>query len=148
MDTTSKPSPALPPGWRRSTDLEHGVLLHARAPAAGPGGVVATLRLISANVSSTLADWRDQAMLDLSRSLDYFELDDEDHYVLGDHDVAYRRYAWRRGAHDLVAEEWSWLVGGLGLTLTGVVAREDYADLADVFDLVAASLDPTARWAA
>lgn len=148
MTQRAQPVLPLPPGWRRSTDLPHGVLLHARAPAAGPSGVAATVRLTCTTAAGPLTDWRDEAMVELSRTLDLFELDDAEDYVLGDHDVAYRRYAWRRGAHDLLAEEWSWLVGGLGLTLTGVVAREDYADVADVFDAVAAALDPTARWAA
>lgn len=138
----------VPPGWRRTSDPATGVLLQARAPHAGPSGVPPLLRLTCEPVAEELADWRDQAMLDLSRVLAYFELDDTEDYRLGDHDVAYRRYAWRRGAHDLIAEEWSWLVGGLGLVLTGVVAREEYAELADVFDRVAASLDPAGLRAA
>lgn len=139
----------LPPGWRHWTPQaaqpgpsDTGVLLQARAPHAGPSGVLPTIRLSCDAVTDDLGDWRDGVMVDLSHRLAYFELDDTDDYVLDDHRVAYRRYAWRRGAHDLVVEEWSWLIGGLGLTLTCTVARDDYADHADLFDEVAASLDP------
>ena len=36
-----------------------------------------------------------------------------------------------------VSEQWCWLIGGVGFTLTGTVAREDYADYTDLFEDVA-----------
>ena len=48
-------------------------------------------------------------------------------------------------ALDVVTEQWAWLVDGAGVTLTASVARADYADYADLFEEVAATLAPLVR---
>ena len=51
--------------------------------------------------------------------------------------MSYHRFAHRLGAADLLCDQWSWLVDGLGVTLTCSVAREDYPDYCDVFEAIA-----------
>jgi hypothetical protein len=55
--------------------------------------------------------------------------------------VAYRRFAHRVGAADLLCDQWAWVVGGLGITLTCSAAREDYWDYCDVFEAIAETVD-------
>jgi hypothetical protein len=45
--------------------------------------------------------------------------------------------SFRTGEHEVVSEQWCWLIQGVGFTLTGTVAREDYADYTDLFEDVA-----------
>ncbi len=97
-----------------------------------------------AAVDDTLDRWRAQAMRELGRRLADFALEDEDEFSLGDHDVAYRRFAHRVGTADLLCDQWAWLVDGLGITLTCACAREDYLDYCDLFEIVAETLEVSA----
>ena len=132
---------AVPPRWRRRSDPEHGVLVSARSPVLPDSGVRPELVLACARVDTTLDAWRDEAVLELAQRLDDLEVEDEDAFDLMGHDVAYRRFAHRLGAADVVSEQWAWLVGTLGLTLTCSVAREDYGDWCDVFEAIAETVD-------
>ena len=82
-------------------------------------------------------------MRDLADARPEFDLEDHDDFDLAGHDVTYRRYH-RAGGSDVLCEEWTWLVDGRGLVLTGAVAREDYMDYCDVFEAVAETVDPDA----
>lgn len=68
-------------------------------------------------------------------------MEDEDRFELGGHEVGYRRIGHRVAGVELVSEEWTWLAGGATYVLTGTVVREDYLDLCDLFEDVAASVD-------
>lgn len=131
----------IPPRWRRRSDPDHGVLVSARAPLVPPSGVSPELVLACTRVDLELGAWRDEAMRELAHRLDDFDVEDEDAFDLLGHDVAYRRFAHRRGAADIVSEQWAWLVGTLGLTLTCSVAREDYWDWCEVFETIAETVD-------
>lgn len=112
-----------PPGWRRETI---------------GGAVVAT--------SPTRPDGRPPARLEWRRGApepDGAVVEDEDRYDLVGHDVGYRRLGHRTGGVDLVSEEWRWQVGGEQLVLTGTVPRADYLAVCDLFEEVAAAVDPT-----
>lgn len=133
---------SLPPRWRHHTDPGHGVLVTARCPVPGGTGVVPLIRLEVTPVRATLQQWRtDDLGATAARRTD-FELDDEDEFELDGREVAYRRFGFRRGADDLLCEQWAWLVDGRGFTLTCTVGRGDYADFCDVFEAVAATFDP------
>ncbi|MEI5674283.1 MULTISPECIES: hypothetical protein [unclassified Nocardioides] len=136
---------ALPPRWRRRSDPDHGVLVHARAATLPHSGVAPELVLRCAPVDDDLPQWRADAMSELAGQLVGFEVDDEDAFELEGRPVVYARFAHRLGSTDLVSEQWSWLLGGTGITLTGTVAREDYADYCEVFDAVAATFEPGSR---
>lgn len=140
--TTSEPTVALPARWRRRADPGHGVLLHARAPRVPSSGTTPEVVLRQAPVDGDLTDWRAAALAELDRVLVGFDLEDEDVFDLEGRPVVYVRFAHRLGLAELVTEQWSWLLDGTGVTLTGTVAREDYADYCDVFEAVAATLDP------
>jgi hypothetical protein len=93
-------------------------------------------------VSADLVTWRAAALAELGRRLDDFEVEDADDYERGGRPVAYRRFAHRVAATDLVSEQWAWLVDGRGITLTGTVARVDYPAYCDLFEAVAETVDP------
>jgi hypothetical protein len=133
---------ALPARWRRSADPERGVLVTARCPVTGPSGVVPLIRLEVQPVTSTLHAWREEDLRTTAARRTDFELDDEDDYELEGRGVAYRRFGFRRGADDLLCEQWAWLVGTSGYVLTCTVGRADYADFCDLFEAVAATFDP------
>ena len=140
---TKDPGIALPARWRRTSDPDRGVLVAARQAKAPPSGVSPELVLCVRPVDADLSGWRARALAELAARLDRFELEDEDDFELEGRPVAYRRFAHRVGLADLVSDQWAWLVGGHGVTLTGTVAREDYADYCDVFEVVAETVDPT-----
>ncbi|WP_134740276.1 hypothetical protein [Nocardioides sp. 503] len=132
---------ALPPTWRRRRDPDHGVLVAARAAALPASGVRPELTLTCVSVEQPLEEWRAEAMRELAARLDDFDLEDEDVYDLFGHDVAYRRFAYRLGAADLLCDQWAWRTGSVGVTLTCSVAREDYWDYCDVFEAIAETVD-------
>ena len=88
-----------------------------------------------------LTTWRDTTMAELAQRLPGFALEDADTFDLGDHRVAYRRFAHTSGAADVLSEQWAWLVDGVGVTLTCSVAREDYPAYCDVFERIAETVD-------
>lgn len=132
----------LPPRWRRTSDPSRGVVVAARAPEVPASGVRPELVLRCVPVTDDLDTWRDAALTELATRLDGFELEDEDRYELGGHEVAYRRFAHRAALDDLLCDQWAWVVDGQGLTLTCTVARQDYADYCDVFEAIAETFDP------
>ncbi len=133
---------ALPARWRRSADPDRGVLVSARSPTAGATGVVPLIRLDVTGVTGTLHAWRERDLAVLSSRRVDFELDDEDDFELHGRAVAYRRFAFRRGDDDLLCEQWAWLVGDRGYTLTCTVGWADYADYSDLFEAVADTFEP------
>jgi hypothetical protein len=116
--------PLLPPGWRRRRHRD-GALV-ATAPAAGAGGVPPRLA------------WRTGP----PPAYDGLDVEDEDGFDLDGHEVGYRRFGHRVGGVEVVSEEWTWLVDGVPHVLTGTVRREDYLVVCDLFEEVAASVDP------
>ena len=116
--------------------------MHARAPSLPPSGVHPEVVLRIEPVTESLVDWRRDALAELATVLEDFELDDSDHYELDGRPVAYRRFAHRCLLADLVSEQWAWLVDRTGLVLTCTVARDDYADWCEVFESIAATVDP------
>ncbi|GAA3677923.1 hypothetical protein GCM10022237_41680 [Nocardioides ginsengisoli] len=141
----------VPRHWTTRSDPEHGLVLLARPPtrtgelgaAYGPELVVRTTP-----VDTDLATWRAEAVAALAAQLDAFEIEDDDRFELNGRAVVYHRLGYRARGVDVVAEQWAWLIdvpgagGGIGVTLTGAVARSRYADYADLFEEVAATLDP------
>lgn len=125
MTTTSAAVPAspfgVPPGWlvRR-----RGGAVVATRP--GPGPVRPRLQ------------WRCGS----PPAYDAEVVEDEDHFDLEGRPVAYRRFGHRAGGVELVSEEWTWSVDGQPRVLTGTVARGDYLAVCDLFEDVAASVDP------
>lgn len=142
LNGMTSPAICLPPRWRRTSDPSGGVVVAARAPEVPGSGVRPELVLRCVPVSGDLGAWRDGAVSALATRLDDFELEDEDRYELGGHEVDYRRFAHRAALDDLLCDQWAWLVDGQGLTLTCTVAREDYADYCDVFEAIAETFDP------
>lgn len=136
---------ALPPRWRRRSDPDHGVLVHARAPVVPASGTAPELVLRCAPVDDDLRTWRRAALADLREQLLDLDVEDEDAFELEGREVVYARFAHRLGLADLVSEQWSWRIGGTGITLTGTVAREDYEDYCEVFEAVAATFEPGSR---
>lgn len=128
---------ALPPSWRRTTDPDRGVLVAARAAAVPASGFRPELVLRCASATPPLASWRQGELDDLARRLRDFVVEDDDEFDLLGHDVAYHRFAHRVGPVDVVCDQWGWLPGPLGVTLTCSVAREDYWDYCDVFEAIA-----------
>lgn len=146
---TTTPLLIVPPGWHAHPDPAPGpgVLLAVRG---GPSwsGVPPELVLRRTEVPDDLLDdllgWRARALTDLRSLLDFFALEDEEVIDLEGREVAYARFGHRGAGVDLVTEQWSWLLGRRGLTLSATVALEDYPDLCDVLEDAAASVEPGA----
>lgn len=119
----STPEPfAIPVGWRRT---RRGGVVTATRPGASP----ARLELRTGSVPAYHA----------------VEVEDEDAFELSGHQVDYRRFGHRAGGVELVSEEWTWRVDGARLVLTGTVPRADYLSVCDLFEDVAATVDPEVR---
>ena len=80
-------------------------------------------------------------MAALALQLDTLEVEDTDLVDPDGEPFAYTRFSHRLGGVDVVCDQWAWLHDGLGVTLTGTVARVDYADYADLFEDVAATVE-------
>ena len=134
----------LPASWRRRASPAHGVVISARSTVLPASGVPPEAALRCAAVDTDLGTWRADAITELADRLVDFEVEDDDEFDLGGGTVNYHRFAHRLGAADLLCDQWSWLVDGLGVTLTCSVAREDYPDYCDVFEAIAetVSIDP------
>lgn len=118
MTTTAAPF-AVPPGWR--VDQEGVALV-----ATGPGPVAARL------------EWR----CGPPPAYDAEVVEDEDAFDLDGQVVAYRRFGHRAGGVELLSEEWAWSLGEERRVLTGTVLREDYLSVCDLFEDVAATVEP------
>lgn len=147
MITENDVTLTVPRTWHTRRDLGHGVILAARPRSVPASGVSPEIAVRCSSVDVDLAAWRGQAVLDLRAQLVDFALEDADDFDLGDHRVAYVRFAHRFGAADVVCDQWAWLVDGLGVTLTCSVAREDYLTYCDLFEDVAATVDVLPRLA-
>lgn len=135
---------SVPPRWPRRTDPTRGVVVAARAPATPASGVRPELTVRSAWVDGDdLVGWRAEALAGLADVVDDFALEDDDEFDLIGHRVAYRRFAHRVGTADVLCDQWAWLVGGYGITLTCSAAREDYPDHCDLFETVAEAIEVT-----
>ncbi len=136
---------AVPGDWHRRADPESGVILSARPVGVPPSGYVPDVVLRAAPVDDALVPWRDEAMADLGRRLPGFALEDADEYDLGEHEVAYRRFAHSFGSTDVLVDQWAWQVDGTGVTLTCSTAREDYPAYCDLFEMIASTVDVVPR---
>ncbi len=136
----------LPATWRRRSSPAHGVVISARSPVLSTSGVPPEATVRCAAVDTDLHAWRAEAIAELSKRLADFEVEDDDVFDLLGRAVIYHRFAHRLGVADVLSDQWSWLVAGLGVTLTCTVAREDYPDYCDVFEAIAetVSLGPQA----
>ena len=137
----------LPPRWATRSDPGHGVVVAARSREAPPSGFAPEIVVRSVPVDDDLVGWRQEALAAMRHQLEGFELEDEDLFDLGDHEVLYRRFSHRLVGTDLVCEQWAWVVAGAGVTLTASVARVDYPTYCDLFEDVAATVEvarPTA----
>lgn len=132
---------AVPRHWATRKDPEHGIVVAARARAVPASGFAPEIVLRTVPVEADLAAWRDDAMAALAHQLDHFDVEDTDEYDLGIQPVSYRRFGHRLGTVDVVCDQWAWVVDGIGLTLTGSVARSEYADYCDLFEDVAATVE-------
>ncbi|MGH3346956.1 MAG: hypothetical protein ACRDO4_08230, partial [Nocardioides sp.] len=124
---TDEPHDAIvwPPGWRRRSV---GGAVVATGPPRPDGARPARL------------EWRRGAP---SPEVEDAVVEDEDRYNLAGHEVSYRRLGHRADGVELVSEEWRWQVGDEVLVLTGTVPRADYLTVCDLFEEVAAGVDPT-----
>ena len=141
MNTENDVALTVPRTWHTRRNLAHGIVLAARPRSLPASGVSPEIVVRCAAVEHNLRVWRGQALLDLRAQLVDFALEDADEFDLGDHRVAYCRFAHRFGAADLLCDQWAWLVDGLGVTLTCTVAREDHPTYCDLFEDIAATVD-------
>ncbi len=70
------------------------------------------------------------------------DLEDEDAFELGGHDVVYRRFSHTAVGVPVLSDQWLWVVDGVGHQLLGTVAADEYADYCDVFESVAETFEP------
>lgn len=141
MDTDTHLSFEMPPGWQIRSHRAAGVIARARPPRRARAGVPPEIVLRTTTVADDLEPWRRQALAALEHQLPGFELEDDEEYDLGGRPACYHRFGHRLGTADLVSEQWSWLAGGLGVTLTCTVAREEYAAYCELFEDVAATVE-------
>lgn len=141
MNPTPRIHVSVPRTWATRTDPDHGIVVAARSREVPPSGFPPELVVRSVPVDSDLATWRAEATASVAAQLDGLDLEDEDQFDLGDHEVSYRRFSYRLATSEIVCEQWAWLVDGVGVTLTGSMARSDYATWCDLFEEVAATVE-------
>lgn len=136
---------AVPRRWVTRSDPSRGVVLAARARCVPPSGFAPELLLQSATADGDPPCRRADTLAALAAQLHDVEVEDTDAFELGGQPVTYRRFAHRRGALDVMCEQWEWSVvtagGDVAVTLTASVAREDYLDYCDLFEDVAATVE-------
>jgi hypothetical protein len=150
---------AVPARWRCRGALDRGVLLSAVAPTTVPpgsgptwmtapgmtaagiaaAGILPTLRLVVTPVRVAAADWVAEELAELTARLGALVVDHEESPDLGGTETFHHRVHHLRRGTAALTEQWGWLVGGLGFTLTASAAAEDHDALAEVFAAVAAS---------
>ncbi len=137
---------AVPRRWAARRDPSPGIVLVARAPRATAAGftpeIVVRTSIVDPEVS--VEKWRDVAVQALAAQLDSLEVEDAETLDLEGSPVSYHRFSHRLGDVDVLCDQWAWSVDGVGVTLTGSVARADYADYCDLFEDVAATVQLTA----
>lgn len=106
-------------------------LLHARSIAVPDSGVAP--ELVLAVVRRGAAPPQGECSADV---------EDEDEFELGGHQVSYQRLAHRCLGTELLTERWAWQVPAGHLVLSATVAREDFLAYCEVFEEVAATVDP------
>jgi hypothetical protein len=113
------------------------------APGSHGSGLAPRLEHRTEPFPGSLAAWQDLvAKADASRS--GFDLEDEDGFELGGHEVAYRRFGHTVAGVRALSDQWLWVVDGVAHQLLGTVAAEEYAVYCDVFESVAETFDPAA----
>ena len=113
------------------------------APGVHGSGLAPRLEHRAESVDQDLDGWlRLVAAADASRA-DH-DLEDEDAFELGGHDVVYRRFSHTVAGVPVLSDQWLWVVDGVGHQLLGTVAADEYADYCDVFESVAETFDPDA----
>lgn len=146
-DARPRISLLLPPRWSTRHDPLRGILVCARCPRSGREGHVPEMVLRAAAVpDADLDGWRRRALVELAEGLEDFALEDDDCFEIGGHVVRYHRFAHREGTPsftptDLLCEQWCWWWEGVGITLSCIVERDDYAAYCDLFEDVANSLE-------
>ena len=103
---------------------------------------MASIRLDIEPIDTTATRWAKEAVHSLAARLPAFELDGTEVGTGAGRRVCWRRFRHRRAEHDLVTEQWSWLVRGVGYTLSGTTADADHRAYSEVFAAVAATFDP------
>ncbi|MDQ6523173.1 hypothetical protein RB608_06160 [Nocardioides sp. LHD-245] len=143
---------AVPRRWSTRDAPAPGVVVLARAPAATRAGFTPelTVRTCPVEGATSLVEWRATAMAALAGQLVDLEVEDADAFELEGEPVVYHRFSHRLGGADAVGgidgidvlcDQWAWLRDGVGVTLTGTVARADYGDYYDLFEDVAATVE-------
>ena len=142
MTTDTQISFRLPTGWlTRDDNTGAGVLVRARPPGQQRAGVPPEIVVRSEPVADELHAWRRDALAALALQLHDFDLEDEDDYRLASAPARYHRFGHTLGTADLITEQWSWLAGGVGVTLTCTVERAAYIDYCELFEDVAESVE-------
>lgn len=132
---------SVPRQWSTHSEPERGVLLAARARVVPASGFPPSLLLVPESVGESDPDqWRAASLVALEGRLEAFALEDDDVLDPDGLRVDYLRFAHRVGGTDVLCERWQWLLDGVGVVLTGSVARDDYADYCEVFEGVAATI--------
>lgn len=134
---------SVPRHWVTHADPEQGIALAARAPRRLASGFAPELVLRAVLVPGDPGLWRTRALVAPDSGLEQFEVEEIDDDELSGRPVGYRRFGHRIGAVAVVCDQWVWVVDGVGVTFTGSVARADYADYADVFESIAATIEVT-----
>ena len=126
----------MPRRWRR---VRGGYL----APGVHGSGLAPRLEHRAEPFDGDLDAWR-RLVSDADAARPDHDLEDEDVFELGGHDVVYRRFGHGVTGVPVLSDQWLWVVDGLGHQLLGTVAADDYADYCDVFESVAETFDPQA----
>lgn len=138
---------SVPRHWVSHADPEQAIALAARAPRRLASGFAPELVLRAVPVTGDPEQWRRRVLLAPGNGLEEFEVDEIEQYELTGRLVGYRRFGHRLGAVSVICDQWAWVDQGVGVTLTCSVARSDYADYAELFESIAATVEvtPSAR---
>ncbi|MEO6512412.1 MAG: hypothetical protein ABIO16_15550 [Nocardioides sp.] len=113
------------------------------APGVHGSGLAPRLEHHAEPFDEDLDTWH-RLTADADRGRSGFDLEDEDLFELGGHEVVYRRFGHAVAAVPVLTDQWLWVVDGVAHQLLGTVAVDEYVDYCDVFESVAETFDPAA----
>jgi len=133
-----------PPRWIRRDDTPAAIALVDRF-VSGDGAFRPNVNVIVEKPHQILTDldvFTVRAIANMQGGMTDMHLVDVQRVQIGGHPGRHVTSAYRSGRYALALEQWWTVISGIATTLSATCAVEDYARLAEIFDVVATGLAP------
>jgi hypothetical protein len=144
LDETTGAGIPRPPRWMRRADTPAVIALVDRF-VSGDRAFRPNVNVIVEQPHQILTDlevFTVRAIQNMQGGMTDMHLVDVQPAAIGGHPGRHVTSAYRSGIYALALEQWWTVINGMATTLSATCAVEDYARLAEIFDVVAAGLVP------